>query len=714
MDEALNRYYNELLYRMEEVFYHELSDCAAWKTELVGIDFIQKQDIQGKNEQELIASCIEAIKAAGLARDVEFSIGGKGILLKLKVKGCPLLHKEALLRQAGIKPYNCPGTNMILDQLIEKLGYATAYVADLSVHEEAGYCEIKAAIYSSPDKIGEVSDWNAEEREPHVGTGPSGHLDTFARDHLPPLGERPEFVFPPELRYSAKLNCAEELLDMAVAGKHAERPAIHAPGPSGKTVLTYRQLLERSNQIAHFLKDELGLVPGNRVLLRSANNPMLAQCLLGVWKAGGVVVPTMRLLREKELRYIIDKAKVDIALCDIRLKDDLEAAAADFPHLKRIVYFNGDDPGSLERLMESKPVIFNNVATAADDVALIAFTSGTTGEPKGVMHFHRDVMLMCDCWPASILKPNENDVFCGTPPLAFTYGLGTMLCVPLRFGASVVLVEQLTPATLLQTIQDFRASFCATVPTFYLQMAPLASSYDLSSLRRPVSSGEALPEATWQKFREATGLELIDGLGTTEMMQTFISHTPETRRPGATGTAIPGYIATVLDEHGRPCAPGKTGRLAVKGPSGCLYLDAPEQQKKTVQGGWNITGDAYVIEKDGYFYPRGRTDDMIVSAGYNIDGLEIESVLLEHEAVAECAVVGVPDPARGSIVTAFVVLKPGRTGSEATAKQMQDHVKSRIAPYKYPRRIEFIAALPRTETGKLQRFKLAHRRSQGA
>ena len=557
-------------------------------------------------------------------------------------------------------------------------------------------------------------DMRAEQCAVHVGSGPSAHVDTFTRDHLPSVDERPEFVFEASLRYSAKLNCAEELLDRAVAGRHAQRPAIYAPGPAGKTLLTYRELLARSNQIAHFVKDDLGLVPGNRVLLRSANNPMLAQCLLGVWKAGGVIVPTMRLLREKELRTIIGKAKIDFALCDVRLKDELEAAAADFPHLKRIVTFNSDEPGSLERLMESKPVVFDNVATAADDVALIAFTSGTTGEPKGVMHFHRDVMLMCDCWPASILKPNENDVFCGTPPLAFTYGLGTMLSVPLRFGASVVLVEQLTAATLLQTIQDCRATFCATVPTYSLQMAPLAGKDDISSLRRPVSSGEALPQSTWQKFREATGLELIDGLGTTEMMQTFISHTPEARRSSAIGTVIPGYIATVLDEHGKPCAPGTVGRLAGKGPSGCLYLDAPQQQGKTVQGGCNITGDACVMDAQGYFFTRGRIDDMIVSAGYNIDGLEIESVLLEHEAVAECAVVGLPDLARGSIVSAFVVLKPDHTSGEALAKHLQEHVKSRLAPYKYPRRIEFIASLPRTETGKLQRFKLARRGYEGA
>jgi 2-aminobenzoate-CoA ligase len=705
MDDGLARYFNELLYRMEEVFHHELSDCASWKTEFVGTDFIQRQNIRGANEQELIRSCIESIKSAGLAEDIEFSIGGKGILLKLDIKGCPLMPKESMLRKAGIKPYNCPATNMILDQLIEKLGYATAYVADLSVDEQAGRCRVKAAIYATPDKVGEVSDWSAEDLPPHVGTGPSAHVDTFTRDHLPPADQRPEFLFElPELRYAPKLNCAEELLDMAVAGAHADRPAIHAPAREGKTVITYREMLARSNQIANFLTDDLGLLPGNRVLLRSANNPMLAQCLFGVWKAGGVAVPTMRLLRAKELRHIIDKATVEFALCDIRLRDEMEAAAAGSP--VRIVYFNGDGPHSLEALIQAKSEVFDNVATAADDVALIAFTSGTTGHPKGAMHFHRDVLAMCDCWPGSILKPNEDDIFCGTAPLAFTYGLGTMLCIPMRFGGSTVLVEQLTPATLLATIQDFRATFCATVPTFFLQMAPLARAYDLSSLRRAVSSGEALPDATRQQFRQASGLELIDGLGTTEMIQTFLSHGPGRARQGATGYVIPGYRASVLDAEGKPCPPGVVGRLAVKGPTGCLYLDDEQQQKRSVQGGWNITGDAYVTDEDGYFHPRGRTDDMIVSAGYNIDGLEIESVLLEHEAVAECAVVGVPDAARGSVVNAFIVLKPGFAGGTQTAEALQDYVKSAIAPYKYPRRIQFVASLPRTETGKLQRFKL--------
>lgn len=540
--------------------------------------------------------------------------------------------------------------------------------------------------------------------------GYSSHLDRFVLDHLPPREQWPEFVFElPEPRYPERLNCAAELLDRMVLGpgenRHADRPAIHAMTGGGEWSWSYRQLLARANRIAHVLSEDLGLVPGNRVLLRAPNNPMLAACWFAVMKAGGVAVSTMQLLRERELGQIIGKARIGLALCDIRLIAEMQAAAKRCPDMKRIVCFNDGGAGSLEAMSAAKPATFDNVNTAAEDPALIAFTSGTTGQPKAVVHFHRDVMVMCDAWPRSVVRPGENDVFCGTPPLAFAFGLAVMLCVPLRFGASSVLTEKVTPAGLLQTIQDFRCSVTATVPTFLSQMAALAGDYDISSLKKAISSGEALPDATRQMFRRATGLELIDGLGSTEMMQTFISHTPERARQGATGYVIPGYRAQVVDRRGRPCAPGVVGQLAVKGPSGCLYLD-DERQREYVKNGWNLTGDSVSMDQDGYFYFQGRTDDLIVSAGYNIGGTEIESTLLSHEAVAECAVVGIPDEQRGEIVSAFVVLKPGYQAGDAIAKALQDFVKASIAPYKYPRRIEFVATLPRSETGKLMRFKL--------
>jgi 2-aminobenzoate-CoA ligase len=355
--------------------------------------------------------------------------------------------------------------------------------------------------------------------------------------------------------------------------------------------------------------------------------------------------------------------------------------------------------------MAQKTAQFDAVPTAADDVCIIAFTSGTTGMPKGTVHFHRDVVAMCDCFPRSCLKVQKDDIFCGTPPIAFTFGLGGMLCFPMRFGASTVLVEKHTPQTLLETIQRFKASVCFTAPTMYRQMAGLAKDFDLSSLRSCVSAGEALPDATRQLFKEATGIEIIDGIGSTEMIHIFISHTPQRVRRGATGYAIPGYQATVLDDEGKPCPPGKVGRLAVKGPTGCRYL-ADERQKSYVKDGWNLTGDAYLRDKDGYFFYQARTDDMIISAGYNIAGPEVEGTLLTHPAVSECGVIGAPDPERGMIVKAFVVLKQNFSGDESMVKTLQDHVKQAIAPYKYPRAIEYLASLPRTETGKLQRFRL--------
>ena len=538
----------------------------------------------------------------------------------------------------------------------------------------------------------------------------TAHIDTFARDNLPPKKQWPEFIFElPELKYPARMNCATELLDKMVAAGHADRPVIHTLIDGRKYVCTYRQLMVRANQIAHVIQKDLRLVPGTRVLLRGPNNPEMFACWFAVIKAGCIAVATMPLLRAKELKQIIDKARVSAALCDLRLAEDMELAKTQCADMKQVLYFNSGRRDSLEDLLEFHPGEFRNVDTALDDVALIAFTSGTTGRPKGTVHFHRDVVAMSDCWPRSCLKANRNDICCGTPPIAFTFGLGSLLAFPMRFGASTVLIERLTPDTLLQTIQDFRATVCFTAPTFYRQMAGLAKNYGLGSLKNCVSAGEALPDATRQLFKRATGVEIIDGLGSTEMIHIFVSHTTERVRRGATGYAIPGYRATVLDEAGRACPPGVVGRLAVKGPTGCRYL-ADERQKNYVEKGWNITGDAYKMDEDGYFYYQARTDDMIISAGYNIAGPEVESSLLEHEAVSECGVVGIPDEERGQIVKAFVVLKPGYTANEQMVRTLQDFVKANIAPYKYPREVEFVASLPRTETGKLQRFKL---REQG-
>ena len=540
---------------------------------------------------------------------------------------------------------------------------------------------------------------------------PTAHVDTFARDHLPPESQWPELLLDhPDVAYPERLNCAAELLDRAIEAGHGARPAIWSDVEGQPRATTYAQLRTLVDRAAHVLVEDMGLVPGNRVLLRGPNTLRMAVALLASLKAGLVVVPTMPLLRAKELKQIIDKARIGAALCDVRLADELARctdASDEFfcAPLKQVRYFHDDAPHSLEALAAGKPATFAACDTAIDDVCLIAFTSGTTGTPKGCMHFHRDVLAMCDLFPRHVLQPSDDDVFCGTPPLAFTFGLGGLLCFPLRVGASAVLVEKLTPVSLLQVVERFRATILFTAPTFYRQMAALVKDHDLASLRKTVSAGEALPPATRDLWREATGIEMIDGIGGTEMIHIFVASAGADVRPGSIGRAVPGYVVQALDDELQPAPPGVTAHLAVRGPTGCRYL-ADERQMKFVRGGWNLPGDAVSIDADGYVFYHARADDMIVSSGYNIAGPEVETVLMQHPAVAECGVVGVPDALRGQAVKAFVVLRAGFAGDEAMVGELQNHVKHAVAAYKYPRLVAFVDALPRTETGKLKRAVL--------
>ncbi len=530
----------------------------------------------------------------------------------------------------------------------------------------------------------------------------SAHNDTFAQDHLPPRDQWPDFIFTiPEVQYPDRINSAAVLLDDNVARGMGDRPVIY--GADG--MLTYVQMQAQVNQLARVLTEDMGLVPGNRVLLRGPNQPFLAVAWFAVIKAGLIAVATMPLLRKHELSEIIDKAQISAALCDARFKDDLVAAQEACPVLQQIRFYHDAGPDGLEAAMAQKSTEFAPVDTAAEDIALIAFTSGSTGKPKGTMHNHRDILAICDCFPKAILGIRPDDICIGTPPLAFTFGLGGLLLFPMRVGAATVLREKYTPADMLAAIASHRATVTWTSPLFYCQMAPLAHAFDLATMRACVSAGEPLPTSTRTMWREATGIDIIDGIGSTEMLHIFISAAGKDIRPGATGKPVPGYEARIVDDDGNPLPPGQVGRLAVRGPTGCRYL-ADERQKTYVQKGWNLTGDAYLMDEDGYFHFQARTDDIILSAGYNIAGPEVENVLLEHPAVAECAVVGVPDPERGQIVKAFVVLKPGYEGSDALAQELQDFVKQTIAPYKYPRAVEFCEKLPRADTGKLQRFRL--------
>ncbi|MPY54719.1 AMP-binding protein [Streptomyces acidicola] len=538
------------------------------------------------------------------------------------------------------------------------------------------------------------------EKDPAEGVRPTGsaHADTFTRDHLPPPGQWPELTFDlPELRYPARLNCAAELLGTVAPG----RPAFHTP--SGAT-WTYGALRARVDRIAHTLVTDLGVVPGNRVLLRGPTTPWLAACWLAVLKAGAVAVTVLAQARPHELATMCRIARVDRALCDVRSVDDL--AKAEVPGL-RITTYGGDAPDDLLRLpAPDEP--FEAVDTAADDVALIAFTSGTTGRPKGCLHFHRDVLAIADTFSKHVLKPHHEDVFAGSPPLGFTFGLGGLVVFPLRVGASSLLLEQAGPRQLLPAIAEHRVSVLFTAPTAYRAMlAELDGTsgqarHDVSSLRRCVSAGENLPGATWEAWHERTGLGIINGIGATELLHIFISAADEHIRPGTTGVPVPGWHARVQDENGSPVPDGEPGLLAVRGPVGCRYLADP-RQREYVRGGWNITGDTYVRETDGYFRYVARADDMIISSGYNIAGPEVEDALLRHPDVVEAAVVGRPDETRGQVVVAYAVLRAGAPRDETA---LRTFLKAELAPYKCPREIVFLDALPRTATGKLQRFRL--------
>ncbi|NOU07174.1 MAG: AMP-binding protein [Hyphomicrobiaceae bacterium] len=542
-------------------------------------------------------------------------------------------------------------------------------------------------------------------RHVNAPLGPSGHVDTFARDHLPPFEQWPDLLLDrAEFQYPDYLNVAVELTDGMVSKGFGDHTALIGNGRQR----TYKELSDWTNRLAHALVEVYGLQPGNRVLIRSPNSPAMVACWLAATKAGAVVVNTMPMLRAGELSKIIDKAEISLALCDTRLMDELVACAKDSRFLKHVVSFDGtaNHDAELDRVALNKPVRYTPVKTGRDDVALLGFTSGTTGEPKATMHFHRDLLIIADGYAREVLGVTPNDVFVGSPPLAFTFGLGGLAIFPLRFGAAAALLENASPQNLIALIQEHRATVCFTAPTAYrVMLNAMEQGADLSSLRAAVSAGETLPSPVYYAWIAKTGKPMLDGIGATELLHIFISNRFGDSKAACTGKPVTGYDAKVVDGDMREVPVGDVGRLAVRGPTGCRYL-ADERQRAYVIDGWNITGDSFMRDADGYFHFAARNDDMIISAGYNIAGPEVEAALLAHGDVAECAVIGSADEDRGQIVEAHVVLKPGVLQSDALTKLLQDHVKATIAPYKYPRRIVFRDELPKTQTGKIQRFKL--------
>ena len=539
----------------------------------------------------------------------------------------------------------------------------------------------------------------------HATLGPSGHIDTFARDNLPPPELWPDFLLDrPEFQYPDWLNAGVELSDRLVEQGFGDHIALIGNG----RVRTYKELSDWTNRLAHALVEDFGVKPGNRVLVRSGNNPAMVAAWLAATKAGAVVVNTMPMLRAGELTQIIDKAEISLALCDSRLAEELETAAASSAFLKRVVHFDGtaNHEAELDRAALNESTRFDAVKTGRDDVALLAFTSGTTGKPKATMHFHRDILLMADGYAREVLQITPKDVVVGSPPLAFTFGLGGLAVFPLRFGATATLIETATPPNLVKYIDAYRATIVFTAPTAYrVLLGALKDGADFSSLRLAVSAGETLPKPVYDDWIEKTGVEILDSMGSTEMIHVFITSRIGQSKGGVTGWPVTGYEARIVDDDMTDLPANTPGRLAVRGPTGCRYL-ADERQTNYVRDGWNLTGDTFTCDENGLYRFVARADDMIISSGYNIGGPEVEAALLAHPAVAECGVVGAPDPERGEIVAAYVVLKDGSATTTQMASALQDHVKATLAPYKYPRAIHFVDALPKTTTGKIQRFVL--------
>lgn len=532
---------------------------------------------------------------------------------------------------------------------------------------------------------------------------PSAHTDTYCRDHLPPADQQPVFLLD-SVPYPEQLNAGVELTDRLVEQGLGDRTALIGNGRRR----TYKELTDWTNRLAHALVDDFGIQPGNRVLIRSANNPAFVACWLAVTKIGAVAVNTMPMLRAGELAKIVDKAEISHALCDTRLLDEIKRCAADSQFLKHVIGFDGtaNHDAELDHAALEKPVHFDASPTRADDVALLGFTSGTTGSPKATMHFHRDLLAVADTYAKEVLQVTPDDVFVGSPPLAFTFGLGGLAIFPLRFGATATLLETASPPNMIDIIQRYKATISFTAPTAYrVMLKAMEEGADLSSLRAAVSAGETLPAPVFEEWQQKTGKPMLDGIGATEMLHIFISNRLDDARPACTGTPVPGYEAKIVDGEMNEVPRGTVGKLAVRGPTGCRYMN-DARQLNYVRDGWNLTGDAFSQDEDGYFHFAARTDDMIISSGYNIAGPEVEACLLGHPDVLECAVIGTPDKERGQIVQAHIVLAEGLVADDDCIQRLQDYVKSQIAPYKYPRSIKFIEQLPKTATGKVQRFRL--------
>ncbi len=507
--------------------------------------------------------------------------------------------------------------------------------------------------------------------------------------------------------FPRQYNAADDLIGRNLAAGRGDKVAVI----DDRGATTYRQLAERMARFANAI-ESLGIEMEDRVLLALHDTVDFPTAFLGAIKAGAVPVPVNTLLTGDDFAYMLDDSRARLLVVSQALLPVFAPILAGRPHLRRVVVSGDEGQGHplLSELLAQASAEHRSAPTTRDDVAFWLYTSGSTGAPKGALHLQTDLACTAELYGRQVLGIAESDTVFSAAKLFFAYGLGNGLTFPFYVGATAVLMaERPTPEAVVRVLRRHRPTIFYGVPTLYASLLaydglPAAGEIPL---RRCTSAGEALPADIWRRWRDRMGVEILDGLGSTEMLHIFISNRPGEARPGTSGKPVPGYRVRLVGEDGQPVPRGEIGELQIAGPTSAVaYWNQRDKSRATFQGEWTRSGDKYIEDEDGYFTYCGRGDDMLKVSGIYVSPFDVESALCSHEAVLEAAVVGEEDENRLVKPKAYVVLKPGRTADEALARALQLHVKERLAPYKYPRWIEFRAELPKTATGKIQRYRL--------